>query len=215
MQVPLCVVAFASVSLTLHLPETNKMSLSANIKRIDIGGAITLILAIFFLLFGLDRGGNISWSDQLTLGSFVAFGISTGLFVLFEGSVATEPFIPKRIVTNLALLSCYLANFFASAAAMSQIFYISLFYQAVQGKTASEASFWLIICVFGATIGSLSGGLTIQRVGKFYAITILGNFLLLVGTCIVLFSSGVVGISTIGLAIGTVFVFLYSTHCSL
>jgi len=183
------------------------MSFSANIKRIDIGGAITLVLAIFFLLFGLDRGGNVSWFDQLTLGSLVAFGISTVLFVLFEVSVATEPFIPIRIATKFSLLSCYLTNFFVSAASLAQIFYISLFYQAVQGKTASEASFWLIICIFGATIGSLSGGLMIQRVGKFYAITVLGNFLLLAGTCIVLFSSGVIGISTLGIAIGTAFVF--------
>jgi len=120
----------------------------------------------------------------------------------FEGSVAAEPFVPKRIVTNFSLLSCYLANFFASAATLAQIFYISLFYQAVQGKTASQASFWLVICIFGATIGSLSGGLTIQRVGKFYAITVLGNFLLFLGTCMVLFSSGVIGISTLGIAIG-------------
>ncbi|KAF8735581.1 hypothetical protein AX14_001833 [Amanita brunnescens Koide BX004] len=202
-QVPICVLAIASVALALHLPATNKStSLSANIKRIDIGGAITLVLTVFFLLYGLDRGGNVSWSDYFTIGSLIAFGTSAILFMVFEVSIATEPFAPKRIIFNPSLLACYLSNFFASAALLAQVFHISLFYQAVQGKTASEASVWLVISVIGAMTGSLLGGLTIQYSGKYYAITIVGFFLAVVGTSIVLFSSGVIAISTLGLAVG-------------
>lgn len=215
-QVPICVLAIASVALALHLPATNKStSLSANIKRIDIGGAITLVLAVFFLLYGLDRGGNVSWSDYFTIGSLIAFGTSAILFMFFEVSIATEPFAPKRIIFNPSLLACYLSNFFASAALLAQVFHISLFYQAVQGKTASEASVWLVISVIGAMTGSLLGGLTIQYSGKYYAITIVGFFLAVVGTSIVLFSSGVIAISTLGLAVGTVLVPSKVIRCNL
>ncbi|KAF8630806.1 hypothetical protein AX15_002708 [Amanita polypyramis BW_CC] len=202
LQVPLCVVAFSSVLLTLNLPAAQASSLSANIKRIDFGGAISLILAVFFLLFGMDRGGNISWNDRFTVGSLIAFAILVALFIFIEISVATEPFAPKRIITNRSLMACYLVNFCGAAASLAQIFNISLFYQAVQGKTASEASFWLVICIVGALIGSLSGGLTIQHTGKYYAITVMSYFLLAIGTSTVFLSSGVVSISTVALAIG-------------
>ena len=163
-QVPICVFAIASVALTLHLPATNKSGLSANIKRIDIGGAITLILTVFFLLFGLN-GGNISWSDHFTIGSLIAFGISAVFFTFFEVSVATEPFMPKKIITNFSLLACYLTNVFALAGSLAQSFYISLFYQVVQRKTGSEVSLWLLITVAGTMVGSLSGGLAFNTWG--------------------------------------------------
>ena len=214
-QVPICMFAIASVALTLHLPETSKSSFSANIKRIDIGGAITLVLTVFFLIFGLDRGGNISWSDSFTIGSLIAFGIFAVLFIFFEMSWATEPFAPKRIVTNSSLLACYFANFFTAAALLAQVFHISLFFQAVQGKTASEAGVGLVICIAGSMVGSLSGGLTIQYSGKYYAITIVSYFLAVVGTCIVLFSSGFFSVSTFGIATGKVPMFSNGIDCSL
>lgn len=210
-QVPICLFAIASVALTLHLPATNKSGLLANIKRVDIGGAIILVLTVFFLLFGLDRGGNISWSDHFTIGSLIAFGISAILFTFFEVSVATEPFAPKRIITNFSLLACNLTNFFAVAGSLAQTFYISLFYQVVQGKTASEASLWLVLTVVGTMVGSLSGGLVIQYTGKHYAITVVSCFLLLVGTCMVLFSSGIIAISALGIAFGKYSVFGWYT----
>ena len=214
-QVPICVFAIASVALTLHLPKTHKSSFSANIKRIDIGGAITLVLTVFFLIFGLDRGGNISWSDNFTIGSLIAFGIFATLFIFFEMSWATEPFAPKRIMTNSSLLACYLTNFFTAAALLAQVFHISLFFQAVQGKTASEAGVGLVICIAGSMVGSLSGGLTIQYSGKYYAITIVSYFLAVVGTCIVLFFSGLISISTLGIATGKVPMFSNGIQCSL
>ncbi|KAF8629380.1 hypothetical protein AX17_005676 [Amanita inopinata Kibby_2008] len=201
-QVPLAVVAIAAVTLALHLPSVGNSDLSASFKRVDFGGAITLVLTIFFLLFGLDRGGNTSWSDRITAASLIAFVAFGTLFGFIEMSFAKEPFAPKRIIVNRSLIAAYLVNFFGMAAGMTQLFHVSLYLQAVQGKTASEASLWLIVSVAGALFGSLTGGLIIQHTGKFYAITVIGYLTLLAGTVVVFLSSGIAVASTVGIASG-------------
>jgi hypothetical protein len=39
----------------------------AKFKRVDWAEAISLILTVFLLLFALDRVGNVSWNDRLTI----------------------------------------------------------------------------------------------------------------------------------------------------
>ncbi|KAK2467209.1 hypothetical protein APHAL10511_000758 [Amanita phalloides] len=201
LQVPLFGIAFLSVLFT-RLPTTKSSTPPENTKRIDFGGAITLVLTVFFLLFGLDRGGNTSWSDWRTVGSLTVFAIFASLFVFIETSVASEPFAPTRIVSNRSLLPCYVSGFFASGAASTLVFYIPLFYQAAEGMTASEASAWLIFGIIGGLVGSLVAGLVMQHTGKYYGITVISHFLVLAGTGIAFISSGVFVVSTIGIAIG-------------
>ncbi|KAF8885359.1 major facilitator superfamily domain-containing protein [Infundibulicybe gibba] len=183
LQVPVSLLAILAVSLALHLPKTTTSDFRTKIKRVDFGGALTLVLAVFFLLFGLDRGGNISWKTM---------------------KYAREPFAPRRIIANGSLLGSYLTNFFGTAAGVSLIFHVSLYLQAVQGKTASQTSLWLVSSVAGSLTGSLVGGIMIQATGKFYTITLAIYIGLLAGTIITTLATGVLVQSQIGVGIGLV-----------
>ncbi|KAF8869045.1 MFS general substrate transporter [Infundibulicybe gibba] len=204
LQVPVALLAILAVSLALHLPKTTTSDFRTKIKRVDFGGALTLVLAVFFLLFGLDRGGNISWQDRATIAALVAFAIMTILFALIEMKYAREPFAPRRIIANGSLLGSYLSNFFGMAAGLGMIFHVSLYLQAVQGKTASQASLWLVLSVVGSLIGSLGGGIIIQATGKFYMITLVNYLGLLAGTITMALVTGVLVQSRIGVGIGLV-----------
>ncbi|KAK2464732.1 hypothetical protein APHAL10511_003308, partial [Amanita phalloides] len=199
LQVPLFAIACLAVQLTLRLPATKR---SANLKRIDFGGAITLVLAILFLLLGLDRGGNVTWSDWRTVGSLIASAIFTALFVFTEMHIASEPFAPTRIVANRALLPCYITNFFGAAALSILAFYIQLFCQAVEGMSASKVSVIWVFSTLAGMVGSLSSGFILQHTGRYYSVTVISYLLIVVGTGIAFLSSGVVILSTFGLAIG-------------
>ncbi|KAF9558590.1 member of the major facilitator superfamily, partial [Agrocybe pediades] len=203
-QVPITIVAIVAVSFSLHLPQRETGDFKTKLKRVDYGGAVTLILTVFFLLYGLDRGGNIAWKDRYTIGSFIGFGIFAILFTFIEMEFAAEPFAPKRIIVNRSLIASYLANFFAIAGAFTQLFHFALYLQAVQGKSASEAGLYLIVAVIGGLTGSLSGGLIIQATGKFYRITVLGALGLLIGTVMVTLTSGILVACVAGLTIGLV-----------
>ncbi|KAJ3500673.1 hypothetical protein NLJ89_g9689 [Agrocybe chaxingu] len=203
-QVPITVVAILAVSLALQLPKKETGDFMTNLKRVDFGGAISLVIAVFCLLFGLDRGGDVGWDDRLTIASLSAFAVSFTVFVFIEMELATEPFAPKRIIVNRSLIASYLVNFFGIAGSFTMLFHISLYFQAVQAQTASQAGLWLILCVVGAVSGSVAGGLIIQATGKFYVITVLGYVALFAGSALVTLTSGVVVTSIGGIAIGLV-----------
>lgn len=183
--------------LNLPLPPTASgpgTDFKAKLRRIDFGGAITLISAVFLLLLGLDRAGDIGWNNRLTISLFIGFGIFTAAFGAIEARFATEPFAPTRITVNRALVASYMVNFFGIAGAFSQLFHISLYIQAVLGKSASETGAWLVVAVLTALTGSLGGGLIMQSTGKYYALTCLGYVVLLSGTLTVLFGTGFAGL---------------------
>src|SRR5882724_6584039 len=133
------IIAFFAVLLTLHCPPhaTSDLPISSKLRRIDFLGAFTLILAVFGLLFGLDRGGNTRWSSPLVYGPLLASLILSLAFAVIETTpaLAAEPFAPKHIIANPSLLGSYLTNFFVFAAAMCTLFHSTLYAQAVYGKS--------------------------------------------------------------------------------
>ena len=208
-QVPITIAAIFSVTLALHLPKTEASDLMAKFKRVDWAGAVSLILTVFLLLFALDRGGNVSWNDRLTIYSLAAFPFSFICFAFIEMKFASEPFAPQRIIVNRALIASYLVNFFGMASGFSLIFYLPLYLQAVLGQTASQAGLWLLISVFSALLGSLGSGLIMQATGKYYRLTVISYLALLLGTIVVNLSTGIVVSSTVGIAAGECFFFFF------
>ena len=208
LQVPITITAIISVTLALHLPKTEASDLMTKFKRVDWVGAVSLILTVFLLLFALDRGGNVSWNDHLTIYSFAAFAICFIGFALIEMKFASEPFAPQRIIVNRALIASYLANFFGMVSGFALVFYLPLYLQAVLGQTASQAGLWLLTRVFGVLLGSLGSGLIMQATGKYYWLSIISYIALLLGTLVVNLSTGIIFSSTIGIAAGEYFLFL-------
>ena len=190
------------MAFVLQLPKSSTGDLWPKLKRVDFLGAFTLVSSIFFLLFGLDRAGNISWSDMITVISLVTFAILFIFFCTVEMVLAKEPFAPRRIIVNRTLISSYLVNFFGLASSMTSIFHISLYFQAVQAKTAAQAGLWLLPSIIGGVVGSLAGGLTVQATGKFYWVTVVGYCGLFMGSLITVLCTGVVEHNMIGLLVG-------------
>ncbi|KAJ2922622.1 hypothetical protein H1R20_g14488, partial [Candolleomyces eurysporus] len=202
LQVPLAFFAFGAVSVSLRLPARDTEDFYTKLRRVDFLGALTLVTTIFLLLVGLDRGGNLGWHDSVARYSLIAFIFFASVFVFVELEWAREPFAPKRIVVNRALIASYLVNFFGIASAFAVLFYVPLYLQAVHGKSASETSVWLLLAVLGSVSGSLGGGLIMQATGKYYKLTVFAYLLLLIGTLSITLSAGVVITSTIGIALG-------------
>jgi predicted MFS family arabinose efflux permease len=160
------------------------------------------VLCVFFLLFGLDRGGNISWNDTYTISALSAFALFFAVFAYVELAWAAEPFAPRRIIAHRSLIGAYMVNLFALMSSFSMIFHVSLFYQAVLGKTPSEVGFWLMPTVFGGVIGSLGGGLYIQATGRYYWLTFYAYLAMAVSMLGTVLQAGVITTSAVGVAVG-------------
>ncbi|EMD35155.1 hypothetical protein CERSUDRAFT_54409, partial [Gelatoporia subvermispora B] len=196
-QVPLTLIATLCVAVGLNLPKKDSSDLRAKLARIDFGGATTLVIAVFSLLLALDHGGNVTWSDRVTITSFCAAAVFLIAFIVIEAKVAREPFAPARIVTRPSLVFSYLCNFFSLGASLCYMFHISLYLQAVRGMNARQAGVALLPSVFGGVSGSLLSGIIMQATGKYYALT-LGVFGMMFGGA--LLTVGVTGLMVHSLA---------------
>ena len=198
----MCAAAFLSVALVLSLPKQGSSDWKTKLGRIDFLGAFVLVAAICLLLVGLDRGSNDSWMAPITIASLsVAFPLFF-FFVFVELRLAAEPFAPGRIIFNRSLVACYLCFFFAFGSWMTVLFYIPLFYQAIDGFSATQAGVRLLPNVIAATTGSLVGGLLIQRTGKYYWLTVSTLSSATLGTLLVILCTGLVVNSTYGISVG-------------
>lgn len=208
-QFPLAITSALSVYFFLRLPSSpvafnSDSNFKTKLRRVDFIGATTLVLAVFFLLLGFDRGGDVRWDDRFTISFLAGFAVFAFGFGLTESRYATEPLAPTRIIANRSLLASYGVNFFGIAGAFSQLFHISLYLQAVLDKTASETGAWLVIAVLAALMGSLGGGLIMQSTGKYYTLTCMTYLILTFGTVLVLTGTGFMGLprSTIQVIVG-------------
>ena len=198
----MCAAAFLSVALVLKLPKQEPSDWKTKLRRIDFLGAFVLVAAIILLLLGLDQGSNHSWSSPITIASLCISFPLFFLFVFVEIKVAAEPFAPGRIIFERSLVACFLCNFFAFGGWMTVLFYIPLFYQAVDGFSATQAGVRLLPNVFAGVSGSLTGGLLIQRTGKYYWLTVSSLSTAILGTLLIILCTGLVVNSTYGISVG-------------
>ncbi|KIJ52245.1 hypothetical protein M422DRAFT_243851 [Sphaerobolus stellatus SS14] len=185
-QVPITAIAFLAVVFLFHEKPSQQTEQStwAKTRRIDFLGAITLIIAVFTLLLGLDSGSNISWIAPITYVPLLVAGISSVAFAFVEvtPTLAKEPFAPKHIITNHALLACYFTNFFVIGAAFCGLFQVPLYVQAVLRKSASTAGAILIPAVFTAVMGSLLVGVVMQYTVRYKRLAIISMVCMVLGS---------------------------------
>ncbi|KAF2103016.1 multidrug resistance protein fnx1 [Rhizodiscina lignyota] len=201
-QAPLCAVAIVAVGLILHMPEQDHTHWRSKLKRIDFLGAFVLVLAVFSLLLALDRGSNVAWKDKYTLAALCSSLPLFLIFVYVEMRVATEPCAPGHIIFERSLVACYLCNFFSFSGWLAAIFYIPLYWQAVNGITATQAGLQMLPSIICGVSGSLFGGFYMQRTGRYYWITVIAYSNLVIGVGLVLLFAGLVAHSTVGMIIG-------------
>lgn len=202
-QCPIALLAFVAVYAMLHLPHTDHSHWSAKMLRIDFAGALTLVSAVFLLLFGLDNGSNEGWGEAVAVVPLALAPALFAVFVLVEAYVAKEPFAPGHVIFDPPLLAAYGANFFGVAAQMAVFFLVALFFQAATGLSATQSSLLFLPSTFFALSGSLGCGFVMKRTGRYYWLTLVGYSLLLLGIVPMVLGAGwqSVAIAGIGLTI--------------
>ncbi|EHK24629.1 uncharacterized protein TRIVIDRAFT_61412 [Trichoderma virens Gv29-8] len=172
-QAPLCLVAWVSVYFILDLEPPSKDHWVAKVRQIDFLGAFTLVLAVVSLLTGLDSGPNLGWSHRVTIISLSLTPILFSLFLFVEMKIAKHPFAPGHIILSPDLLPCYIVNMFGMAGEMGVMFFVPLYFQAVEGLSATASGSLLVPATIAGVMASLAGGWVIKRTGKFYWPTVI------------------------------------------
>ena len=179
--------------------------------RLDIEGAILLVVWAGLLTLGLTWGGTTYPWGSGTIISIFAVGVTAIVLFVLQERRAVEPIIPPHLFRN-SIFSCSAAIGFLVACAMfGAIFYLPLFLQIVQGATPTSSGLRLLPLMAGLLVASIGSGRVISRIGRYRPFPIAGTALIAVGTWLLSritastsYASVSVGMVVLGVGLGLV-----------
>ncbi|KAH8203630.1 hypothetical protein TruAng_002160 [Truncatella angustata] len=175
------VVIFFYLSISRANNPDNKSFIS-RILQLDLLGASVLIPAIIMLLLALQWGGaDYPWNDSRIIGLFVGAGVMAVVFVGIEIWQQDKGLLPPRFFKNRNVLSAMMFSFFFGACFFPMIYYLSLYFQAVQGDSAVQAGIKLLPMLIACVVSSMLSGALITISGYYNPIILLETVMLSVG----------------------------------
>jgi EmrB/QacA subfamily drug resistance transporter len=104
----------------------------------DVLGAITSTAGLAAIVFGLVQAGSSSWGSPVTITAFVSGLLLLATFVLVE-TRAEEPILPLRLFAHRTRTTANVARCLVYAGMYGMFFYMSQFFQDVQGYSPLRA----------------------------------------------------------------------------
>ncbi len=135
---------------------------------VDYFGIATLTIAVCAIMTALSAAGPIyRWGSWQILGLLLLGALTTAAF-LRRQIAAPFPIMPLGIYRSRVLSVSVAISFLVGFALYSSILMIPLFFQAVQGASATSSGLFLLPIIFGIVIGAVASGELLSRVGGTY-----------------------------------------------
>ncbi len=160
--------ALVIVALVLNVKQ-RRLTLRESLRRIDYVGNLLFLGAAIAVMYALIYGGvKHPWGAwqiivPLVLGVVGFFG-----FALFEASpYCVEPALPRQIFGNRTSVAALLISFFHSSLLIWVTYFVSVYFQAVQGESAAKTGVNLLPNVFGFMLAATIAGALLTKFGRY------------------------------------------------
>jgi len=147
---------------------------------IDYLGVVTLTAGLVPILVGLTVAETSTWTDPWVWGMVLLGAVFLGIFVWVENR-ATEPIIPMRLFRNRTFSASMVSIFFATFGFGAAIIFLPLYFQVVEGASATASGYRLLPFLFGLILTSIVSGQIVSRTGRYKLPVLTGIVLLVVG----------------------------------
>lgn len=161
-----------------NIPKREKISFREQTRKLDPVGTIIFIGGVTSLLLAVQWGGTAyPWNDGRIISLFVVFGVSTPIFVWIQYRAGDDASMPLRIITQrtVALATTYATLIGGSLTSM--IYYIPLWFQAVQAVSAVQSGIRTIPMMLAMMLSALLAGAFVKRQGYYVPPMILAGIL--------------------------------------
>jgi EmrB/QacA subfamily drug resistance transporter len=155
--IPLVVAALAGMTIVPESRDPRRVGL-------DIPGAILGTAGLTALVYGIIRGGEAGWDKGTVLGSFAAAAVLLAAFVVVEAR-ASAPMLPLRLLRQRDLTGAVLVIGLLLFAIFVTFFFLTQYFQIVQGRSPFEAGLLLVAPAIGMIVGSGLAGKLIHSAG--------------------------------------------------
>jgi EmrB/QacA subfamily drug resistance transporter len=172
-----------AVAVTAIYFEFPHMKPRGSTRKLDWLGFATLIATFVPLLLALTWATEYGWTST-RVDSLLALSVAMLGAFLFIESRAAEPVIPLVLFRNPIITICSICAFVLGMGMFGVIIYLPLFMQGVLGVSATQSGNLLTPLMMGAVIGSITGGQTVSRTGKYKGVAIVGASLVAAGMAV-------------------------------
>ncbi|KAF9574742.1 hypothetical protein EC968_005747 [Mortierella alpina] len=173
---PIGAVAMAMLIAFLHMNRRKNVSLATNLKSLDYSGIILLIVSIVMILLGLNWGADakFAWNSAVILVLLIV-GVVIGIgFLLNEWKYAKRPVVPLRLFGTISMALTYLQVFILGFIFLGLLFFLPLYFQAVNGASAVRSGIDLLPYVIVGSLGAVVSGLLMSRFGTYKEFIVAG-----------------------------------------
>jgi EmrB/QacA subfamily drug resistance transporter len=143
------VVAVALAGGYLFIAESK----DTNTHKLDVPGVILSVLGLFALVYGIIEAGVVGWTDPNVLRAFGAAAFLLGAFTWWE-SRAASAMLPLSFFKNMSFTGANLALVLLMFSMYGAVFFLSQYFQSVQGYSALNAGLLLFPLALLVTVGS-------------------------------------------------------------
>ncbi|KAI0009522.1 putative efflux pump antibiotic resistance protein [Xylariaceae sp. FL0662B] len=152
------------------------------IKRFDPLGTVVFMPAIVCVLLALQWGGTTyPWNSGSIIALFVVFGVLIIAFCVIQWWAQGNATVPPHIIKKRTIWSCAIYQFTLGAGFFIFIYYVPIWFQAVQGVDAIESGKRTLPMLIGNMVGTTLAGIAVAAFGQFAPFMILGTVLTSVG----------------------------------
>ncbi|KAI4663976.1 uncharacterized protein J4E79_003476 [Alternaria viburni] len=167
---PIGALTFACIFFFLDLPSTpkEKLSILAQLKRLDPIGLLFFVPSMVCLILALQWGGTTDpWSAPKIVGLLVTFAVTFIAFLVVEFTMPDTAMAPPRVILNRSMGGAMLFIFLLAGGMMNTVYYIAIWFQAAQGQSAMQAGVRTIpLCTSLIVAGIITAVIT-QKIGYY------------------------------------------------
>ncbi|KXX82906.1 putative HC-toxin efflux carrier TOXA [Madurella mycetomatis] len=182
--------AMLVIILWLRIPQSKQNAVKeffiARLTQLDLVGASIFVPAIVMLLLALHWGGvDLPWSHSRIIGLLVGAGVGAVVFAGVEIWQQDRSLVPPRFFKSRNVFSAMAFAMFYGASFFPMIYYLSLYFQAVQGDSAVQSGIKILPFLVSMVISSIISGTIITASGYYNPIILFETALLTAGAALI------------------------------
>ncbi|KAG0013050.1 hypothetical protein BGZ80_011317, partial [Entomortierella chlamydospora] len=173
---PIGAIASILLVLFLHMNRPKDIPVIESLKTLDFTGIFFLVVSIVVFLLGLNWGADTKypWNSSVILSLLIVGAVVGALFLGNEWKFAKKPIIPLRLFNTLSLSMVYLGITLQGFTFLGLMFFLPLYFQAVNGASALQSGVDLIPLVIVQAVVAMIAGFLMSRWGTYKEFIVTG-----------------------------------------
>jgi EmrB/QacA subfamily drug resistance transporter len=149
-------------------------------SSIDWAGVATFTAGLVPILIGLTNAQTGAWDDPGVWGLLAIGTAFLAAFVWVE-TRASEPMVPLELFRNRTFAVSMAAVFLAMFGFFGAVVFLPLWFQVVQGASATESGYQLLPFLMALIVSSVASGQIVSRTGRYKWLTMAALLIAAVG----------------------------------